>query len=90
MVGHNAHKARIAFLLPAIHSLLNSPPLPRGSVGILIISPTRELALQIAKECNSLTSQMSKPLECHTAFGDLYPSALPVLKADFYKHRPRK
>ncbi|MCJ1404302.1 hypothetical protein MMC11_007527 [Xylographa trunciseda] len=39
-----------AFLLPALHSLLTSDPLPRGHVGILIISPTRELALQIAKE----------------------------------------
>ncbi|MCJ1247490.1 hypothetical protein MMC30_004704 [Trapelia coarctata] len=61
----------VAFLLPAIHSLLTSSPLPRGQVGILIVSPTRELALQIAKECDSLTSQMSRRLECHTAFGDI-------------------
>ncbi|MCJ1472499.1 hypothetical protein MMC13_001147 [Lambiella insularis] len=61
----------IAFLLPALHSLLSSPPLPKGQVGILIISPTRELALQIAKECDHLTLQLSKPLECHTAFGDM-------------------
>jgi ATP-dependent RNA helicase MSS116 len=60
----------VAFLLPALHSLLTSPPLPRGQVGILIISPTRELALQIAKECDNLTSQLSNRLECHTAFGD--------------------
>lgn len=59
----------IAFLLPAIHSLLTSSPLPSGQVGILIISPTRELALQIAKECDHLTSQLSRRLECHTAFG---------------------
>jgi len=58
-----------AFLLPSLHSLLNSAPLPRGQVGILVISPTRELALQIAKECDQLTSQLQKPLECHTAFG---------------------
>lgn len=61
----------VAFFLPALHSLLNSPPLPRGQVGILVISPTRELALQIAKECDQLTSQMSRPLECHTAFGGM-------------------
>lgn len=42
----------LAFLLPSLHSLLNSQPLPRGQVGILVISPTRELALQIAKECD--------------------------------------
>jgi len=63
----------VAFLLPAIHSLLTSSPLPKGQVGILIISPTRELALQIAKECDHLTSRMSRRLECHTAFGDMYP-----------------
>ena len=61
----------VAFLLPALHSLLTSPALPKGNVGILIISPTRELALQIAKECDQLTSQLSKRLECHTAFGDM-------------------
>ena len=59
----------VAFLLPALHSLINGPPLPRGQVGILVISPTRELALQIAKECDQLTSQLGKNMECHTAFG---------------------
>ncbi|CAK4031419.1 ATP-dependent RNA helicase MSS116, mitochondrial [Lecanosticta acicola] len=59
----------IAFLLPALHTLLSSPPLPRGQVGILIVSPTRELALQIAKECNSVTAKLQQSLECHTAYG---------------------
>ena len=59
----------VAFLLPALHSLLAGPPLTKGNVGILIISPTRELALQIAKECDQLTSELPRPLECHTAFG---------------------
>lgn len=60
-----------AFLLPCLHTLLNSPKqLPRGQVGGLIISPTRELALQIAKECDQLTSQLGRErLECHVAFG---------------------
>ncbi|KAK5080353.1 hypothetical protein LTR70_007835 [Exophiala xenobiotica] len=60
-----------AFLLPCLHTLLNTPrPLPKGQVGVLIISPTRELALQIAKECDQLTSQLGKNrLECHVAFG---------------------
>lgn len=61
----------VAFFLPALHSLINSPPLAHGQVGILVISPTRELALQIAKECDQLTSQMPTPLECHTAFGGM-------------------
>ena len=59
----------LAFLLPALHSLLSKQTVPRGQVAILILSPTRELALQIAKECNSLTSQLQPPIECHTAYG---------------------
>ena len=59
----------VAFLLPALHSLLINKSLPKGQVGILIMSPTRELALQIDKECDQLTAQLPKPLECHTAFG---------------------
>ncbi len=58
-----------AFLLPALQSLLNHQNLPRGQVGVLILSPTRELALQIAKECDQLTSQLPRRVECHTAFG---------------------
>jgi ATP-dependent RNA helicase MSS116 len=59
----------IAFLLPALQNLLTGPALPRGQVGILIISPTRELAMQIAKECDQLTASLSKRIDCHTAFG---------------------
>ncbi|CAL5870125.1 uncharacterized protein PFLUO_LOCUS4360 [Penicillium psychrofluorescens] len=58
----------LAFLLPALHCLLQSAP-PRGQVAILIITPTRELAQQIAKACDQLTSQIAKPLECHIAVG---------------------
>ncbi|KAI9724547.1 MAG: hypothetical protein M1812_000615 [Candelaria pacifica] len=58
-----------AFLLPALQSLLGSNNLPKGQVGVLILSPTRELALQIAKECDQLTSQLPRRIECHTAFG---------------------
>lgn len=60
----------IAFLLPALHSMLNEPsPAPRGQVSILIVTPTRELAQQIAKECDQLTSQLQQRLECHIAVG---------------------
>lgn len=60
----------LAFLLPALHCLLqgHSAP-PRGQVAILIITPTRELAQQIAKSCDQLTSQLATPLECHIAVG---------------------
>lgn len=59
----------MAFLLPSLHALLSSQSVPRGQVAILILSPTRELALQIAKECNSVTSQLRPGLECYTAYG---------------------
>ena len=59
----------IAFLLPTIHSLLGQRALPKGQVAILILSPTRELALQIAKECSLVTSQLQPKPECHTAYG---------------------
>ncbi|KAJ6151179.1 P-loop containing nucleoside triphosphate hydrolase protein [Penicillium chermesinum] len=43
-------------------------PAPKGQVAILIITPTRELAQQIATQCDQLTSQL-KDLECHIAVG---------------------
>lgn len=60
----------IAFLLPTLHCLLSGrEAAPRGQVAVLIITPTRELAQQIAKSCNELTSQFKHPPECHTAVG---------------------
>ncbi|KAJ5438745.1 ATP-dependent RNA helicase [Penicillium daleae] len=60
----------LAFLLPALHCLLEARAAPpRGQVAILIITPTRELAQQIAKSCDQLTSQLDQPLECHIAVG---------------------
>lgn len=59
----------VAFLVPAIQNLLAGNMPPRGKVAILVICPTRELALQIAKECNSVTARLPRKMECHTAFG---------------------
>jgi ATP-dependent RNA helicase MSS116 len=60
-----------AFLLPAIQNLLRGNRPARGKVGILVICPTRELALQIAKECEGITACLPahQKMECHTAFG---------------------
>ena len=44
----------IAFLVPAIEKALKSP-VDRGQIPILAISPTRELAQQIAEEASALT-----------------------------------
>ena len=38
-------------------------------MGILVLSPTRELASQIAKECDHVTAKLPQKIECHTAFG---------------------
>ena len=61
----------IAFLLPAIQKLLKGGP-RRGQVAILVLSPTRELALQIAAEAERLVTSPScqqRPIQIHTAFG---------------------
>lgn len=57
-----------AFLLPAIQNAIIEAP-SKGQVAILILSPTRELALQIAAEASRLVSRLRKPLQVHTAFG---------------------
>ena len=74
-----------AFLLPAIqNTLLDSPP--KGQVSVLIMSPTRELALQIAAEASRLVARLQKPLKIHTAVGGTgRPSAL----AAFNKSDPK-
>jgi len=59
----------IAFLLPTLHTLLNTPNLDRSKVALLILAPTRELAQQIVDECNKLTSRCQPALECHLAVG---------------------
>ena len=57
-----------AFLLPAIQNTIIESP-SKGKVAILILSPTRELALQIAAEAARLVSRLRTPLQVHTAFG---------------------
>ena len=58
-----------AFLLPALQNILSGNAPPEGKVGILVICPTRELALQIAKEAEGITAELRGKIECHTAFG---------------------
>ena len=61
----------VAFLLPAIQKLLTTTKRD-GQVAILILSPTRELALQIAAEAQRLVkfpSARKKEVQVHTAFG---------------------
>lgn len=58
----------LAFLLPAIQNTLQNSP-SKGQVAILVMSPTRELALQIAAEAERLLKKFRRPIEVHTAFG---------------------
>ncbi|KAL6715871.1 hypothetical protein ACLMJK_006832 [Lecanora helva] len=57
-----------AFLLPALQNALIHPN-PRGQVSVLILSPTRELVLQIAAEASRLVGRSKNPFQIHTAFG---------------------
>ena len=59
----------LAFLLPALQTLLSAMDLDRSSVGLMVLAPTRELAQQIKDECDKLTSACDPPLECHIAVG---------------------
>ncbi|KAI1344383.1 DEAD-domain-containing protein [Xylariaceae sp. FL0016] len=58
----------VAFLLPAIQHLINRDPAHRGYVSLLVISPTRELALQIADEAKALLQRLPQFKVC-TAIG---------------------
>lgn len=59
----------IAFLLPALQNLISTKDLDLRKVGLLVMAPTRELAQQIADECDKLTSQFSPRIQCHIAVG---------------------
>lgn len=58
----------IAFLLPAIQSLISKPRVPR-TISLLVISPTRELAMQIAKEASSLLQRLPQYNVCFAIGG---------------------
>jgi ATP-dependent RNA helicase MSS116, mitochondrial len=50
----------IAFLLPAIQTLINKNRQGNSGVSLLVISPTRELAMQIAKEATALLRRLPR------------------------------
>ncbi|KAI1763217.1 DEAD-domain-containing protein [Hypoxylon sp. FL1150] len=54
----------IAFLLPAIQKMLNRNENRRNSVSLLVISPTRELAMQIAEEARALLQRLKQYKVC--------------------------
>ncbi|QSZ37709.1 hypothetical protein DSL72_008808 [Monilinia vaccinii-corymbosi] len=48
----------IAFLIPAIQTLINKTRQPRDGISLLVMTPTRELAQQIAKEASQLLNRL--------------------------------
>lgn len=43
----------LAFLIPAVELLYNVQFTPRNGTGVVVICPTRELAIQVYKCCSS-------------------------------------
>jgi ATP-dependent RNA helicase MSS116 len=62
----------LAFLLPVIQSLVLSPP-EKGQIGAIVISPTRELAAQIALAGEPLLKDL--PFKIQVATGGTNPRA---------------
>lgn len=59
----------VAFLLPAIQTLINNAR-PKGSgISLLVITPTRELAMQIAKEASNLLKRLPRFRVCFAIGG---------------------
>ncbi|KAL7619388.1 hypothetical protein AAE478_009927 [Parahypoxylon ruwenzoriense] len=54
----------IAFLVPAIQNLINQKASPGRNISLLVISPTRELAMQIAVEARTLLQNLPKYKVC--------------------------
>ncbi|KAF9070704.1 P-loop containing nucleoside triphosphate hydrolase protein [Rhodocollybia butyracea] len=63
----------VGFLLPAVEKLLRNPNRARGAA-ILVLSPTRELAHQIAKEARTLLPESALRILCVTG-GTSNPTA---------------
>lgn len=54
----------IAFLLPAIQKMIHRDSSLRGKASLLVISPTRELAMQIADEARALLQRLTQFRVC--------------------------
>lgn len=54
----------LAFLIPSIQRIQQPPD--DGSISILVLSPTRELATQITQEAEKLASSLSFRMDCFT------------------------
>lgn len=50
----------VAFLLPSLHRILTTPPRPGHGARILILVPTRELAMQVADQAQKYSAHLPK------------------------------
>lgn len=54
----------VAFLLPALQTMISQRRGPDAAISLLVISPTRELAMQIAKEATNLLKRLPRYRVC--------------------------
>jgi ATP-dependent RNA helicase MSS116 len=54
----------VAFLLPAIQTMIDKNRAASGGISLLVIAPTRELAMQIANEAQALLQRMHRYRVC--------------------------
>ncbi len=61
----------IAFLAPLLHMLVqgHSEPTPGNPPRVLVLVPTRELAMQVGDRAKELARHLAVPLKIRTAFG---------------------
>ncbi|MBP6019545.1 MAG: DEAD/DEAH box helicase, partial [Burkholderiaceae bacterium] len=59
-----------AFMLPALNRILNMPPTKSNGVQVLVLTPTRELAMQVA-DATKLYSAHNKDLRIATVVGGM-------------------
>lgn len=64
----------VAFLLPAIQKIIHRNANRRNTVSLLVISPTRELAVQIAEEARALLQRLPQYKVCIAIGGTNKPS----------------
>ena len=62
--GKTGNGKTMAFLLPTLERLIKNPQSKKGKISALVISPTRELAQQIAVEAVKLTNAHSLRTSC--------------------------
>jgi len=70
----------LAFLVPAIDLLYNVKFLPRNGVGCMVISPTRELAMQIYDVLRNISKYMSQTIACVVGGMNRRPEAEKLVK----------